>query len=274
MQMNFRFSRILFLGLGLLVVLLFVLHAPSPRAAATLAISSVSALPNPIPANMAVPITVSAEITSDPGSSVGVAVYRTDGTQIRSFLGVLQSDHSATASNQLTHYSGQTVLNTPPGQTQLQISATGAGQTITSQPLKIIALPIPMNYVVDTNLLAVGGSLNFNNFNNNYVRGGFTPTGGAQMAISSAPLPSMPLIDYIKSELPGTTFSSRTLTAASGVSCTQVAYADVEKSVVTYCPSADFLFRFALRYRANDSASEQRFLSTFQQVIDAAKLAP
>jgi hypothetical protein len=273
--MNFCFARPISFGLGLLAASLFILHTSLPNAAPAVTINSVSVLPNPIPANIPVTITVSAEITSDPIYPIGAGVYRVnEGPQPPSFLGSLQLDKSVTQSGQPIHYAVQTTLNIPPGQTQLQVSAIGAGQTITSPLIKVLALPTPVNYVVDTNLLAAGGPLNFNNFNSKYIRGGFTPIGGAQIGILSKPLPSAPLIDYIKKELPETKFVASTLTTAAGFSCSQVAFTDVEKLVIVYCPSGNTLFRFSLRYRADDSARESSFLSTFQQVIDGAKLAP
>jgi hypothetical protein len=128
--------------------------------------------------------------------------------------------------------------------------------------------------VADTNLLAAGGPLNFNNFNSNYIRGGFTPMGGAQIEISSKPLPSAPLIDYIKRGVPeNNKYVFSTLTTASGASCIQVTYSDAEKSELVYCPLDSTLFTFSLRYQADDPMRERSFLSTFRQVIDGAKLA-
>ena len=166
----------------------------------------------------------------------------------------------------------------PAGQAQFQISATGSQGQVLSPMIPVLSLGTPSGFTIDTGLLAVGGPLNFTTFSN-YEQGGIIPDGGADIHVSTVPLPS-PLNNYIDIQLNGTTITSRLPITVSGVSCTQVFYTDSYEGTplsfnneVIYCPSDKSLYKFHLSYNAGDSHANQ-YLSSFQQVLGNAKFAP
>jgi hypothetical protein len=170
-------------------------------------------------------------------------------------------------------------LNLPIGQAQFQISATGANGQVLSPVISVLSLSTPLGFTVSTGLLTLGGPLDYTNFSSKYVQGGILPNGGANINVTTVPLPTPPLDNYIDIQLAGTTITSRVPLIVSGVACTEIVYSVTfyaslsYSNEVIYCPSGKSLYRFELSYNAGDP-NESQSLSSFQQVVSNAQFAP
>jgi hypothetical protein len=119
----------------------------------------------------------------------------------------------------------------------------------------------------------------FTNFNNNYVEGGFSPSGGAEINVASEAASPQPPQTTADAELAqeGATITSRSTTTVSGTTCARTLYTtsqdgDLESSVAVYCLYGQKLYKFFLSYRASDP-QESQYLSSFSQVLSNVSFA-
>lgn len=276
----------------IIITLLSIVVAPDLGEAQT--ITSATAAPSAIPANVTTDIKFSAKLTGRP---LHVELTYLNGPaghpivvgQLRKKMcrdhdddgGDGDKDRDCRKGTANDVYTLSKQFNLPVGQAQFQISAPGAQGQVLSPVIPVLSLSTPSGFTISTGLLTVGGPLNFNTFNSNYIRGGIIPVGGADINVNTVQLPSPPFNNYIDIELAGATITSRAPLTVSGVSCTQVFYTDsfgeinplIYNNEVVYCPSGKSLYRFELSYHAGDS-HESQFLSSFQQVISNAQFAP
>jgi hypothetical protein len=276
---------------GILLSLTSIVVAPHSVAAQT--ITAATAAPRAIPANVTTDIKFTATVTGRPlhveltylngpaGHPIVVGQLRKkecrdhDDDRDRGD-GDGDRDCRKGAANDVYTLSKQ--FNLPAGQAQFQISAPGAQGQVVSPLLFVLSLTTPVGFTIDALTIKHGGPLSFNNFDNRYAEGGFPPTNGAFINVANVPLPPPPLGNVIDLELQGTTITARSPLTVSGVSCTQIFYADdlyspVGKVEAIYCPSGKSLYKFFLTYLTGDP-NENQYLSSFQQLVISAKFTP
>ncbi|MFI5398534.1 MAG: choice-of-anchor X domain-containing protein [Candidatus Binatia bacterium] len=181
-----------------------------------------------------------------------------------------------------------TVNETAAGQMRLQVSAAFRGllRRVLSPPgtLNIwqsvatngLALNYPPAFQINPGPLSLGGPIALNNYGSVYEEGGSIPPGGADIDITSIPLPSSPLSDFITKELQAATITSTTTRQVGGEVGTEVLYtadftpAATEKSVAVYVPHGSTLYKFFLSYNAGDP-QEAQFLASFNQILNAVQ---
>ncbi|MGI0085581.1 MAG: hypothetical protein ACREBQ_10910, partial [Nitrososphaerales archaeon] len=275
---------------GILLSLASIVVAPHPVAAQT--ITKATAAPGVTPANFTTDVKFSAKVTGHP--ALVELIYQNGPAGHPVVVGQLRKkecrDHDDGRDGEdrdqdrgcknRDRYTLSQRFNFPVGQAQFQISATGSQGQVLSPVIPVLSLNTPSGFTINSDLLAVGGPLNLNTFNSNYIQGGIIPHGGADIHVSTVPLHSPPFNNYIDIQLNGTTITSRGPINVSGVSCTQVFYTDSYEGTplsfnneVIYCPSGKSLYKFNLSYNAGDSHANQ-YLSSFQQVISNAQFAP
>jgi len=148
--------------------------------------------------------------------------------------------------------------------------------TITTNPLSIL---IPPTFQLNGQISALGGPVNLNNFDNNYMHGGFVPAGGADIDITSVPMPQIALGDFITNELQGAVITSSSSVAVAGRQADEVFYTDnfgpalSYRNVAVYVPLGERLHKIYLTYQAGDT-QESQFLSAFQQLISTIQFTP
>lgn len=264
-----------------LTFVLFLMISVSSRLTAAPTITAVSATPNIIPSNASTGVTITAKITDASliPTSVNLLQITSTGTTI---LGQLHDDGNngdVVAGDHI--YTSVQNFNLPVGQIQLQVSAafTGMLRRVLSLQIPVVTLITPPTFTVNPGPLSVGGPLALNNFGSNYQQGAAIPQNGAEIDVTSMPLPPPPFSDFVALELQGSTTTSTSTVTVSGVSCTQVFYTDSYTATVTYnnevvyCPSGTTLYKFYLSYNAGDPNTSQ-YLSSFQQFLSNAKLTP
>ena len=135
-----------------------------------------------------------------------------------------------------------------------------------------VTVPIPAGFQPNSQVISQGGPVLLNNFGSQYQNGGLVPPGGAEISITTMPLPPPPLSSLIANELQGATISSTKTIIVSGTSCTEVFYSDSfgqnynYSNIAVYCPNNSTLYKLFLFYTASDPASGQ-FLAAFQQIL-------
>jgi hypothetical protein len=259
--------------------------APTLRSAAipaaTPTIGAHSASPTTVPASIPTKVTVTAVIT-DPSLIPGSVnlIQLSQGTA--TILGQLHDDGlngDAVAGDHI--FTIVQTFNSPVGQIQLEVSAAFKGmlRRVLSPSFPVLFLNTPPAFTLNSGPLLVGGPLAFNNFASIYAQGGVIPPNGAEIDVTSVPLPSPPISNFIALELIGSSVASTSALTVSGISCSQVFYIDTFTASITYkneavyCPSGTTLYKFYLSYRAGDS-NESQYLSSFQQLLSGAKFAP
>ena len=264
-----------------IVFALFVSCFTLPRLSATPALNVVSASPNIIPSNASTAITITARITDSTLIPNSVNLLQVGPQGSTTILGQLRDDGSegdAVAGDHI--YTIVHSFAIPTGQIQLQVSAAFAGalRRVLSSSLPIVALTAPPMFTLNPGPLSTGGPLAFNNFNSNYQQGAVIPQNGAEIDVTSVPLPPPPLSNFIAFELQGATITSTATVSVSGIACTQVFYTDAFTATVSYkneavyCPGAKFLYKFYLSYNSGDS-NEASYLTSLQQLLSTAKLS-
>jgi hypothetical protein len=142
-----------------------------------------------------------------------------------------------------------------------------------------VILNIPNGFQLNSHISNLGGPISLANFGARSSQGGFVPDGGAKIDITSLPLPTPPLDDFIYHELKGATITSVSSISASGANCTAEFYTDsfgpltMYTNVALYCPSAPKLYKIYLLYRTGDAMGPQ-FLDAFQQVLNTIQFIP
>src|ERR1700730_17309500 len=204
----------------IIIALLSIVAAPQLVEAQT--ITSATAAPSAIPANVTTDIKFSATVTGRPlhveltylngpaGHPIVVGQLRKrecrdhddDG-------GDGDEDRDCRKGTANDVYTLSKKFNLPVGQARFQISAPGAQGQVVFPVLPVLSLSTPPGFTVGAGLLAVGGPLNYTTFNNNYVQGGIIPDGGADINVATFPLESPPLANFIDIQLAGTTITSR-----------------------------------------------------------------
>jgi len=175
-----------------------------------------------------------------------------------------------------------TVAPSVAGTETYTLACTGSGGSVSqSATLTAYTLPLslqtPPGFSPNYKLLAMSGAsglpLAFTTFNNQYVEGGFGPTGGAEINVASETLPPPPLTNFVNAELTGegAAVTSQSSTTVSRTTCIKTLYttpqgATVEKNVAVYCPSGQSLYKFFLSYNTGDP-NESQYLSSFDQVL-------
>ncbi len=161
------------------------------------------------------------------------------------------------------------------GTVHLRVGSQTAPQTlkigivVTTLP---VTVPIPANYQVNSQVLMQGGPVLLNNFGGQYDHGGFVPPSGAEITVTTNPLPRPPLNNFIWNELRGATINSTTSITVSNASCTEVTYTDSfglntsYSALSVYCPHNQTLYKLFLFFRAGDPGASQ-FVAAFQQVL-------
>lgn len=157
---------------------------------------------------------------------------------------------------------------TLPQTLKVSLSVTTAG----------VVLSVPEGFQVDSTLLARGGPISLDNFGHQYLHGGITPPGGAEIVITSVRLPPPPLMNLITHENQGQGISitSTSRITVSGSAATEVFSTDTFtftlpfKRIAVYAPHNDLLFKLYLTYRAGDPF-ESQFLASFQQVLSSVQ---
>ena len=274
----------------IIVALLSLVAAPQLVEAQT--ITSATASPGAIPANVTTDIKFAATVTGRPlhveltylngpaGHPIVVGQLRKrecgdhddDGGD-----GDKDRDCRKGAANDVYTLSKQ--FNLPVGQAQFQISAPGPQGQVVSPVLFVLSLTTPVGFTIDVLTIKHGSPLSFNNFDSRYVaEGDFRQRTELVINVATVPLPPPPLANLIDIELQGTTIAARSALTVSGVSCTQVFYADdlyspVGKVEAIYCPSGKSLYKFFLTYYTGDP-NENQYLSSFQQLVSSAKFTP
>jgi hypothetical protein len=138
-----------------------------------------------------------------------------------------------------------------------------------------IQVTVPSGFQVDFQVLTLQGPITLNNFASQYEHGGFLPSGGADVYITSITLPTRSLNSFITSELRGATITSTGTISIAGASATEVFFTDplgigtsTYKEIGVYLPHGNKLYKLYLHYNAGDP-SEPLFLTTFQQVLNS-----
>jgi hypothetical protein len=178
-------------------------------------------------------------------------------------------------------------LNTFTGTLHLLANAS---QETTARPIPItlticqcvatkgISLKYPSSpqWHLHSGVLELGGPISLNNFDNAYQQGGIVPSGGAEIDITTIPLPTTTLPDFIAKEVGDATIESKTTITVSGETATQVVYTDlyapslIYKNIAVYVPHQALLYKLYLSYRDGDK-SENEFLTAFKEVLDSVK---
>jgi hypothetical protein len=158
------------------------------------------------------------------------------------------------------------------------------GKQTAPQTLKItvvvtrltVTVSVPENYQINSQVLGQGGPVLINNFGSQYQHGGFVPPNGAEITVTSNPLPRPPLSNFIWNELRGATINSTTSITVANTSCTEISYADSfgqttnYSALAVYCPHNTTLYKFFLFYRAGDPGMSH-FVAAFQQVLNTTQ---
>lgn len=170
----------------------------------------------------------------------------------------------------------KTPVGTYDGTVHLRTGARTLPQTlkvtvVVSQTPAIV--PIPANFQPNLQIISQGGPVVLDNFGGQYQHGGLVPPGGAEITITTNPLPPLPLLMIISKELQGATITSTNAITVSGVSCAEVFYLDslgqnyTSSNIAVYCPHNATLYKLFLFYTDGDPAANQ-FLGAFQQVLN------
>ena len=284
----------------IIIALLSIVAAPQLVEAQT--ITSATAAPSAIPANVTTDIKFSATVTGRPlyveltylngpvGHPIVVGQLRKkecrnhdddrDGGDRDGDRGDNDHDRDCRKGAAKDVYTLSKRFNLPVGQAQFQISAPGAQGEVVSPILLVLSVTTPTGFTIDAGTLKLGGPLDFTNFNGQYLHGGFAPPGGAEIDIAHEPLPPPPLDNLIDIEIAreGAAITSRSPLTVSGISCTQVFYTNNNegtsiKNQTVYCPSGSTLYKFFLTYYSGDQ-NENQYIEGFQGVLFGVKFAP
>jgi len=161
------------------------------------------------------------------------------------------------------------------------------GPVFTPRPGKInqrsdlgLRIKVPEGWQVDEELPSLGGPLNINTFNSQYIRpGGIIPSNQASIDITRVPVPAYPE-EVISKELEDSEVRSRDDNfQVAGISGKRIAYRDAfapgmsNENVVVYLTYRGYLYKFYLTYYQDDP-QESRFLNSFRQVLDSVEFIP
>jgi hypothetical protein len=141
------------------------------------------------------------------------------------------------------------------------------------------SISYPAGWQLHGETLALNGPIALNNFANAYLQGGLVPSGGAEVDITTVPIPTIALGDFISAELVDATIEFTSTLSVGGEVGTRVAYSDqftpslTYKNVALYVPHRALLYKIYLSYRAGD-AGEKSFLDAFTEVLNSVKFAP
>ena len=230
--------------------------------------------------NTVTPITVTSKITDPTVISTSVNLLQVNVSGNPTILGQLHDDGKN--GDQVAGDGVFTIVlnlkRTTIAQVTLQVSAAFNGQirrvVSVSSPLGVIAASAPPGFQVNADLLAASGPVSVNNFANQYQHGGLVPPGGADMDITSIPVPPPPLSNFIAYELQGATITSTSAITVSGISCTEEFYTEsygtTYSNIAVYCPATTMLYKAYLSYHAGDP-SESRFLTAFQTFLNSVQ---
>jgi hypothetical protein len=258
------------------------LSLATPRSTAQSILCTPALNPSVIPLNIATLITAQCKITDPTLISTSVNLLRLGAGGSTSVLGQLHDD--GRNGDQVAGDGVYTItLNfnaTTVAEVDLQVSAAFQGKVkrVLSPiiPLGVLNFSAPPNFAINSQLLTAGGPVSLNNFANQYDSGGIIPPGGAEMEITSLPLPPPPLSDFIANNLYGTNVTSSSSVLLAGISCTEDTYTYALGPVLTYnnigvyCPSGNSLYTIYLSYRLNDPMGNQ-FITSFQALLNAVQ---
>lgn len=134
-----------------------------------------------------------------------------------------------------------------------------------------VSFVVPPLFAPNASVISLGGPIALNTFNNAYQQGGIIPPGGADIDITSVPLPGS-LQSYIADELTGSIITGTNAIVVAGSSSTEVFYTDsfgglTYKNVAVFVPRSALLYKLYLSYHAGDT-SESQFLASFEQILN------
>jgi len=244
-------------------------------------VSSPSANPSSLPANMPVAVTFTMKIDDNSVVPTGVNLLRLapNGTSV--IAATMRDDgmNGDIVASDKTFTARVTLNENTPGNVRFRVSAAFRGvlARVLSPIIPVLILTPPTGFAANLAPLLAGGPLAFNNFGGLYGQGGTLPPGGAEIDVTRVPLPPPPLSDFIALETRGSTITLSDVIVVSGISCARVYYTDVYtptmslKNLAVYCPSGNILFKFYLSYLSGDS-NESQLLLRFQQFLNGANL--
>ena len=135
---------------------------------------------------------------------------------------------------------------------------------------------VPAGWSYNQRLAAASGPLNLTNFGGAYATGGVLPPNGAEIEVTSVPVPSN-LVEYIRKELKPAKVDQLQEMAAGENSGIQAGYelnisaGASLKTVVSYVVHGKSLYKFYLTYWSGDR-NESGLAATFGQLVKEAQL--
>jgi hypothetical protein len=141
-----------------------------------------------------------------------------------------------------------------------------------------LALTVPAGWTVDKDSLDQGGPLSFNNFSDGYQAGGLRPPGGADVNITTIPMPAISTEKLIAQELKGATIVSQGPVMVGGAAGIKVVYtADygvfADRTYAAYVPHGAALYKFFLNHTSSD-AKAAAYADTFDALLAGTSFAP
>jgi hypothetical protein len=182
----------------IIIIIALLSTVAMPQLVEAQTITSATAAPSAIPANVTTDIKFTATVTGRPLHAELTYLNGPAGHPI--VVGQLRKkkcadhdddggdrDHDRDcrkgAANDVYTLSKQ--FNLPVGQAQFQISAPAAQGQVVSPVLFVLSLTTPVGFTIDALTIKHGSPLSFNNFDSRYVaEGGFPPTNGAVINVA------------------------------------------------------------------------------------------
>lgn len=169
-----------------------------------------------------------------------------------------------------------------------QIALTGCALIACSQhsadiparPVTALGLNItvPAGWTFDPGSTDPGAPLSFNNFASGYLQGGVRPSGGADVNITTIPLPTISTAKLIAQELMGATLVSQTPVTVGGETGIKVVYtadygAFEDRTLAAYVPHGSVMYKFFLNHGSRDSNAAS-YDATFDALLAGASFSP
>jgi hypothetical protein len=148
-----------------------------------------------------------------------------------------------------------------------------------------ITFTSPAGWHMDPGALALGGIISLDNFGSDYGQGGLLPANGAEIAVSSVPLPMTVLNEVIRLDRATTGIDSQTAVTVAGTSGVKVTYhwsggqgtnppnEMAEQMIMVYVPHAYRLYKILLHYNDGDP-SESQFVAALNAFLESISFTP
>ncbi len=155
----------------------------------------------------------------------------------------------------------------------IEITVTEAPPTVTA---KGIELEIPPGWVVDQQSLDLGGPISLNDFDGDYAQGGLRPADGAEIDVTTIPLPNLTIPQLIQKDLAGASVGPIEATQVDGQPGFEVTYSFdlmpslTEKDLAVYVPHGQVVYKFFLAYWQGN-AQEAQLVTTFENLLSSAR---